>query len=158
VSLFRFVKYSSILYLLGKHRDKLFRSVAVLLFALVTSLLYDDLRVYLESQHPETLVYALVGKVVIVYGAFVFVLLQFRPSGNSSKRGEARASAAAQEPSPLQKVAEKTGPVTAGETDRLAALEDVDSHGRLRTRYERVLAGEHAPQPRSRSSMKSRRS
>ena len=158
MSLFRFVKYSSILYLLGKHRDKLFRSVAVLLFALVTSLLYDDLRVYLESQHPETLVYALVAKVVIVYGAFVFVLLQFRPSGNNSKRGEARASAVADDAAPKGKTVPREAPAPAKEADRLAALEDVDSHGRLRTRYERVLAGEHAPQARSRSSMKSRRS
>ena len=53
MSLFRIVKYSSIIYFLGKHRGKLFRSLAVLLFAVVTSLLYEDLRVYLASQHPD---------------------------------------------------------------------------------------------------------
>ena len=141
MSLFRFVKYSSILYLLGKHRDRLFRSLGVLLFALVTSLLYDDLRVYLESQHPETLIYALIAKVIIVYGAFAFVLWEFRPRGASSTAGEARAANAARK-SDKQPEAKPT----AEPEDRLAALADVDSHGKLRTRYDRVLAGEqHRP-------------
>ena len=47
--------------------------------ALITSLLYEDLRHYLELQHPGTLIYALIAKVVIVYGALAFVLWQFRP-------------------------------------------------------------------------------
>ena len=139
MSLFRFVKYSSILYLLGKHRDRLFRSLGVLLFALVTSLLYDDLRVYLESQHPETLIYALIGKVIIVYGAFAFVLWEFRPRGSGSTAGEARAAGVA------RKTASKPEAEAApAQDDRLAALADVDSHSKLRTRYERVLAGREA--------------
>ena len=150
MSLFRFVKYSSILYFLGKHRDKLFRSLAVLLFALVTSLLYDDLRLYLEARHPETLIYALVAKVLIVYGSLVFVLLQFRPRGTREKRGEARAAAIAPDKrQPGDKQEEK---------DRLDALADVEIHGTLRTRYDRVLAGDaHASDDR-RSSTKSSRS
>ena len=84
MSLFRFVKYSSILFFLGRHRTKLFRSLAVLLFAVITTLLYDDVRVYLEARHPETLIYALIAKIVIVYGALVFVLLQFRPGAAAS--------------------------------------------------------------------------
>jgi hypothetical protein len=149
VSLFRFVKYSSILYFLGKHRDKLFRSLAVLLFALVTSLLYDDLRLYLEARHPETLIYALVLKVVIVYGSLVFVLWQFRPRGAREKRGEERAASIP--PSSRKGDAKE-------ENDRLAALADVEAHSRLRTRYDRVLAGQaHASDDR-RSSTKSSRS
>lgn len=140
MSLFRFVKYSSILYLLGKHRDRLFRSLAVLLFALVTSLLYDDLRVYLESQHPETLIYALIAKVIIVYGSFAFVLWEFRPRGSGSTAGEARAAGVARRPG--KKPEAEPGPKP---EDRLSALADVDSHGKLRTRYDRVLAGEHRP-------------
>lgn len=137
MSLFRVVKYSSILFFLSKHRGKLFRSGAVLLFAVVTSLLYDDLRIYLESQHPESLIYALIAKVVIVYGSLVFVLAQFRPGAGAAKRGEARAAAIA-----------KSGPeptITGGamdQADRLGALADVDSHRTLRSRYDRVLSGE----------------
>lgn len=149
MSLFRFVKYSSILYFLGKHRDKLFRSFAVLLFALVTSLLYDDLRVYLEVRHPDTLIYALMVKVAVVYGSLVFVLWQFRPHGTREKRGEARAAAV---PSSGGKAGAKE------ENDRLADLADVESHGKLRTRYDRVLAGQAHASDSKRSSTKSRRS
>ena len=39
MSLFRFVKYSSLLFLLGKYKHKVFRVVAVLLLAAVTALL-----------------------------------------------------------------------------------------------------------------------
>lgn len=149
MSLFRFVKYSSILYFFGKHRNKLFRSLAVLLFALVTSLLYDDLRLYLEARHPETLIYALVVKILIVYGSLVFVLLQFRPRGVRETRGEARAAAMISGSRPQD--AEQ-------EFDRLDALADVDTHGKLSTRYDRVLTGKaHASKSR-RSATKSSRS
>ncbi len=143
MSLFRFVKYSSILFFLSKHRAKLFRSAAVLLFAFVTSLLYDDLRLYLESQHPESLIYALIAKIVIVYGSLLFVLLQFRP-GSGEKRGEARA-AAMPKATPSGKETSTEAP-----NDRLSALADVDSHKSLRTRYDRVLAGEEHASPGSR--------
>ena len=147
MSLFRFVKYSSILYFLGRHRSKLYRSLAVLLFALVTSLLYDDLQVYLAAQHPGSLVYALVAKVLIVYGALLFVLLQFRPGQNRAE-GEARASALAGKPQ---------GEIPR-EPDRLDALADVDQQPTLKSRYERVLAGDAAAgKAASRSSTKSSR-
>ncbi|MEE4279523.1 MAG: hypothetical protein V2I82_13735 [Halieaceae bacterium] len=147
MSLFRVLKYSSLLYFLGKHRGKLFRSLAVLLFALITSLLYDDLRIYLESQHPESLLYALIAKVVIVYGSLLFVLLQFRPGSAGEKRGETRAASM---PRASRKASEEAP------KDRLAELADVERHTRLRSRYERVLAGED--QAPTRSSTKSSRS
>ena len=65
MSLFRIVKYSSILFFLGKYKSKLFRVVCVLLFALTTSLLYQDVAEYLQEQHPETVIYALVAKIFI---------------------------------------------------------------------------------------------
>ncbi|MEM1191588.1 MAG: hypothetical protein AAGI72_23855 [Pseudomonadota bacterium] len=133
MSLFRLVKYSSLLYFLGKHRGKLFRSIAILLFAFVTSLLYEDLRVYLESQHPESLAYALIAKVVIVYGSLAFVLFQFRPRKSGDKQGEARAAAM-----PRAQKQDKREPPA----DRLSRLEDVDDHRKLRSRYDRVLMGD----------------
>ena len=140
MSLFRFVKYSSILFFLGRHRTKLFRSLAVLLFALVTTLLYEDVRVYLETRHPETLIYALGVKILIVYGALAFVLLQFRPGAGNSDAGEARAAAVARKP----RGKGETSP--AGEPAPLDAIADVDSHRSLQTRYDRILQGrDHAP-------------
>lgn len=140
MSLFRFVKYSSILFFLGRHRTKLFRSLAVLLFALVTTLLYEDVRVYLETRHPETLIYALIVKIFIVYGALAFVLLQFRPGAGTSDAGEARAAAVARNPR------DKGDNTQAGEPTPLDALTDVESHRSLQTRYDRILQGKgHAP-------------
>ncbi|MEM9759244.1 MAG: hypothetical protein AAF933_08430 [Pseudomonadota bacterium] len=133
MSFFRLVKYSSLLYFLGKHRGKLFRSIAILLFAFVTSLLYEDLRVYLESQHPESLAYALIAKVVIVYGSLAFVLFQFRPRKSGDKQGEARAAAM-----PRAQKQDKREPPA----DRLSRLDDVDDHRKLRSRYDRVLMGD----------------
>ena len=138
MSIFRILKYSSLLYFLGKHRSKLTRSAAVLLFAFVSSLIYDDVRVYLAQQHPGTLIYALIAKIVIVYGSLVFVLLQFRSSAQSSDDGKTRAA----------KVAERndnsppsTEPVVKGHLDALADLEE---HGHLRSRYDRILAGKNS--------------
>ena len=131
MSLFRIVKYSSLIYFLGRHRDKLFRSLAVLLFALITSLLYEDLRHYLELQHPGTLIYALIAKVVIVYGALAFVLWQFRPSGGEVQPPKATPEA---EPAPAP-------------ADRLDAFADVDRYTRLRSRYDRVLEGDGVAGP-----------
>jgi hypothetical protein len=79
MSLFRLVKYSSILFFLGKHKSRLFRVLAVLLFAGVTSLLYGDVEAFLAREHPGIVIYALMAKIFIVYGALIFVLLQFRP-------------------------------------------------------------------------------
>lgn len=138
MSLFRFVKYSSILYFLGKHRSKLLRSIAVLLFAFVTSLLYEDVRVYLAQQHPGTLIYALLAKIVIVYGALIFVLLQFRSARNADK-GETRAAELATDAGKKRKSADKNPSAT---PDRLDALGDLKQHGHLRSRYDRILAGE----------------
>jgi hypothetical protein len=126
VSLFKIVKYSSLIYVLGRHRSKLFRSAAVLLFAFITSLLYEDIRHYLELQHPGTLLYALTAKIIVVYGSLVFVLWQFRP--NAAEKSPVGAENPAEAENPTQSPA-----------DRLDALADVDTHDRLRSRYDRIL-------------------
>jgi hypothetical protein len=150
--MFKLIKYSSILFFLGKHRSKLFRSVAVLLFAFVTSLLYEDVRVFLTEQHPDTLIFALIGKITIVYGSLIFVLLQFRPGGKTEAVGEARAAALGR-----KNPAKTPEPPAPG--DRLDALADLEQHQQLRSRYDRILAkGATENQPRNSSSTKSSRS
>lgn len=132
MSLFRVIKYSSVLFFLGKYKSKLFRVIAVLLFALVTSLLYQDLANYLAQQHPDTVIYALIGKIVIVYGSLLFVLWQFRPEPDT--RESAR-----------QKVSDDRANDHAGTVkpdDRLSQLENLEEHQRLRTRYEQLLEQE----------------
>ena len=118
MSLFRIIKYSALLHLASKYRVKLFRIVAVLLFAWVSSILYQDVAAYLEEAYPETVVYALVGKIVIVYGALIFVLLQFRPESES----------------PLERPSLEHGASEGEKKDRLSALSNLDTHDQLRTR------------------------
>ena len=133
MSIFKVVKYSSLLFFLGKYKSKLFRVLAVLLFALVTSLLYQDVSEYLQRQYPETVVYALIGKVIIVYCALVFVLLQFRPEPESSAKTSTQT-----EESPLKSSAPKMA-AKAPPNDRLAGLEDVTKTATLRSRYNKVI-------------------
>jgi hypothetical protein len=129
VSLFRIVKYSSVLFFFGKYKLRIFRVVAVLLFAGVTSLLYQDIVDYLEMRHPDAVIYALVTKVLIVYGALIFVLLQFRPEQKDTS-------------STLDLPANKMEPSTpssAVSQDRLAQLEDVTEKATLKRRYDKVI-------------------
>ena len=135
VSIFRIVKYSSILFFLGKYKSKLFRVVAVLLFALVTSLLYQDVAEYLQQQYPQTVVYALIGKIIIVYGALAFVLLQFRPEPGSEPKSSAQVMDEMKQPSSGKTVASPPP------GDRLAGLEDVTKKITLRNRYDKVIDG-----------------
>ena len=125
MSLFRFAKYSTLLFFFGKYKTKIFRIVAVLLFAAVTSLLYRDIADYLHREHPAIAIYALIGKIIVVYGALAFVLWQFRPPRESPTVKSTNAG---------------RGPEETGKpADRLTLLQDIDTHDRLQTRYERVL-------------------
>lgn len=130
MSLFRLFKYSSILFFLGKYKAKLFRVVAVLLFALITSLLYQDVADYLQQQYPETVVYALITKIIIVYGAMAFVLLQFRPTEDDHSIIDVETPN-----SSAQNNKDKTRPA-----DRLAQLEDIEKKTTLRNRYDKVVS------------------
>lgn len=122
MSLFRLIKYSSVIFFLGKYKQKIFRVLVVLLFALVTSLLYQDVVDYLAQQHPGSVIYALIAKIAIVYGALAFVLWQFRPAA------DARSDSAP---------ANQTTPRAA--TDRLSRLADIDSTDRLASRYQDTI-------------------
>ena len=129
MSLFRIVKYSSVLFFFGKYKIRIFRVVAVLLFAAITSLLYQDVVDYLEMRHPDTVIYALVAKVLIVYGALLFVLLQFRPESKS-------APSTLDQAAPTQGVAVDNSVAT---PDRLGQLEDITEKSSLKQRYDKVI-------------------
>ena len=121
---------------MGKYKSKLFRVVAVLLFALVTSLLYQDMAEYLQQQYPETVIYALIGKIVIVYGALVFVLLQFRPEPENNSK------TSTQTVESPQNLASLKGSPKPPPDDRLTGLEDVTKTATLRSRYNKVIESE----------------
>ncbi|MEH6608119.1 MAG: hypothetical protein V7696_02030 [Halioglobus sp.] len=124
MSLFRVIKYSSILFFLGKYKTKLFRVISVLVFALITSLLYQDVAAYLQLQHPETVIYALIGKIIIVYGSLAFVLWQFKPEADAAETA-------------LQSIEpDQHSEVT---PDRLSRLGDVKAKDNLDSRYKKTL-------------------
>jgi hypothetical protein len=129
VSWFRVLKYSSLLFLAKKYRTKLFRVIAVLLFALLTSLLYQDVADFLEARNPEHVIYALIGKIIIVYGALVFVLWQFRPE---PELPEEKTTVPASGP----KLSKQPPPKP---MDRLDGLADIDSKPKLKSRYEKLI-------------------
>ena len=135
MSLFRIVKYSSIIFFLGKYRTKLFRVVGVLLFAGITSLLYGDVADYLQRAHPGVVIYALIAKIFIVYGALAFVLWQFRPEPESNT------SSVLQQQAPTAS-GQNTNIGEESQNGPLAALEDVTQKERLQRRYDGVLRGE----------------
>lgn len=130
MSLFRVIKYSSILFFLGKYKHKLFRVVVVLLFALATSILYQDVADYLRDQYPGSVVYALIAKIIIVYGALAFVLWQFKPEA---------------EKAPVNQPAETE--TEAAASDRLSRLEDIEAKDKLASRYQKVIDGKPPPRP-----------
>ena len=132
--MFKLAKYSSIIFFLGKYKSKLFRVISVLLFAGITSLLYADVADYLQQSHPETVIYALIAKILIVYGALGFVLWQFRPDPEP-KNGSVNHET-------LHNRARKTSlGVDPTSNDPLAVLEDVAEKENLRSRYDGVLGG-----------------
>lgn len=131
MSVFRMIKYSALFYFLGKYKQKAFRIMAVLLFAGVTSLLYQDIADYLQAVHPDTVIYALVGKILIVYGALIFVLFQFRPGPDSGSPQAAPRSDQTRVDEPPH--------------DRLSAFSNLDAHDTLRTRRESMLDRSHEP-------------
>ncbi|KGE03291.1 hypothetical protein [Pseudohaliea rubra] len=132
MSLFRIVKYSSLLFFLRRYRGRIFRVLAVLLFALVTNVLYQDVAHYLQLRHPGALVWALAGKILIVYGALAFVLWQFRPVREAEPPAATTATKAGARAAP----AREQSPAS---PDRLSALADLEHHDRLRSRYDAVL-------------------
>jgi hypothetical protein len=125
MSLFRIIKYSALLHLASKYRVKLFRIVAVLLFAWASSILYQDVAAYMEDTYPDTVIYALIGKIIIVYGALIFVLLQFRPESESTSESPSLEQGGSEEE----------------RKDRLSALSNLDTHNQLRTRAGSVHGG-----------------
>lgn len=126
MSVFRVIKYSSLLFFLGKYKTKLFRVITVLLFAFITSLLYQDVVAYLQLNHPDTVIYALIAKIIIVYGSLAFVLWQFKP--------DTEATAA-----PTQEVRDQSGDASDVSADRLASLNDVATKEQLGNRYQKIL-------------------
>jgi hypothetical protein len=129
VSLFRVAKYSALLFFLKRHRNKVHRSVSLLLLGLVTYFLLGDLQGFLQEVHPDSVVYLLVAKSVLLYGGVAILIWMLRPTEGDKKP-------------PIQS-AQKTQ--AAGESDnpdtgsRLDQFRNLERHDKLQTRYQKTL-------------------
>jgi len=85
MSVYRFLRASTMLALARRYRQKLFGIVVALAVALTTSWLYGDIAHYLENHHPQWLFAALLSKTLIVYGVLVYLVWQLRPAAWGSE-------------------------------------------------------------------------
>ena len=129
MSLFRVAKYSALLFFLKRHRNKVHRSVAVLLLGLVTYFLLGDLQVFLQEVHPESVVYLLVAKSVLLYGGVAILIWMLKPTENDTKPQIQHEK--------KKQAAEEIGSPTS--TSRLDQFRDLERHDKLQTRYQRTL-------------------
>lgn len=122
MSIFRLVRASSLLYLAGRYRERLYLALVLLLTATATVWLYSDIAVYLQRHHPELELYALTGKTIIVYGALLSCLWLFRPRPTAAPEAEGR--------------------LATEDEDRLQQLAHRD---RLISRYDAILSRKPVP-------------
>ena len=133
MSLYRLLRASAITTLLVKYRGKLYRVALAAAFALVTTYVYGDVALFLESRFPDLLGLALVVKTLIVYCALFYGFWQFRPLAEEESE-----------------MAEKNNGKDAGkpvapaesEFERLNALNDIRSKPSLRSRKQAILQGD----------------
>jgi uncharacterized membrane protein len=116
MSLFRFARATSLLYLAGRYRQRLYLLILLLVFAATTAWLYGDIAAYLREHHPHLEVYALIVKTLAVYGALACTFWVLRPRGETV-HNEAEQPAA----------------------EQASRLETVASKQRLSSRYEAIL-------------------
>ena len=117
MSIFRFVRASSLLYIAGRYRQRLYLALVLLLVAATTAWLYGDIAVYLQRHHPQLEVYALLGKTIIVYGSLLMCLWLFRPRSGTDPVAE-----------------------TVLETDSADRLQQLAARDRLVSRYDAILS------------------
>lgn len=141
MSIYKLLRASAVTTLLVKYREKLFRVALAVAFALVTAWGYGDVAQFLESQHPDSLWLALVGKNLIIYAALFYGFWQFRPSATDDEGGDKKANTgkgAARAATPMESDP-KSGPGEAPEFGKLDALGDVSEKPALKSRKQAIL-------------------
>ena len=129
MSLFRVAKYSALLFFLKRHRNKVYRSVALLLLGLVTYFLLGDLQGFLQEVHPDSVVYLLIAKSVLLYGGVAILLWMFKPTHDQK----------GQSVDALKKKQAIEEDVRAETGSRLDQFRDLERHDKLQTRYQKTL-------------------
>ena len=130
MSIYRFVRTSTLLVLAGRYRAKLFKIAVAIGVALVTSWLFDDIALYLDNHRPEWLGTALIIKTVVVYGALVYGFWQLRPGSWQEAKADAIAA---------QSSAAKSAPADAATPQPPGPLDQLADKPKLKSRKQAIL-------------------
>ena len=132
MSLFKFAKYSTLLFFMKRHKKQLHRLGATALLLLVSYFLLGDLQDYFAETHPDLAIYMLVAKSALLYGAAGILIWQWRPKSDSStSKVKAKSDAL-----PISKNQEVAGD---SPSSRLDAFKNLDRHDKLRSRYQAIM-------------------
>ena len=132
MSLFKFAKYSTLLFFMKRHKKQLHRLGATALLLLVSYFLLGDLQDFFAQTHPDLAIYMLVAKSALLYGAAGILIWQWRPKSDSST-SNVKAKSDALSISKNQEVAQDSP------SSRLDAFKNLDQHDKLRSRYQAIM-------------------
>ncbi len=132
MSLFKFAKYSTLLFFMKRHKKQLHRLGATALLLLVSYFLLGDLQDFFAETHPDLAIYMLVAKSALLYGAAGILIWQWRPKSDSSTSKVKATSDAL----PISKNQEVAGD---SPSSRLDAFKNLDQHDKLRSRYQAIM-------------------
>jgi len=135
MSLFKFAKYSTLLFFMKRHKKQLHRLGATALLLLVSYFLLGDLQDFFAQTHPDLAIYMLVAKSALLYGAAGILIWQWRPKSDSSILNVKAKSDALS----ISKNQEATQDAA---SSRLDAFKNLDQHDKLKSRYQAIMENE----------------
>ena len=124
MSLFKLAKYSALIFLIKRHRSKIYRWLSIAVFILISYWLVSDLEQYVAQAYPAAMLYWLVGKALLLYLGLAVLLWQLRP----------RVSAGG-----VRKVEPARSVDVVQNNDRLEQFRDLSTHAELPSRSQQVV-------------------
>jgi apolipoprotein N-acyltransferase len=124
MSLFKLAQYSALVFLIKRHRSKIYRWLSIAIFILISYWLVSDLEQYVAQAYPAAMLYWLVGKALLLYLGLAVLLWQLRPS--------VRAGA-------VRKVETERSADIVLNSDRLEQFRDLNAHAELPSRSQQIV-------------------
>ena len=124
MSLFKLAQYSALVFLIMRHRSKIYRWLSIAVFILISYWLVSDLEQYVAQAYPAAMLYWLVGKALLLYLGLAVLLWQLRP--------RVRAGA-------VRKVEPERSVDVVQNNDRLEQFRDLNAHAELPSRSQQIV-------------------
>lgn len=124
MSLFKLAQYSALVFLIKRHRSKIYRWLSIAVFILISYWLVSDLEQYVAQAYPAAMLYWLVGKALLLYLGLAVLLWQLRP--------RVRAGA-------VRKVETERSADIVLNSDRLEQFRDLNAHAELPSRSQQIV-------------------